>query len=128
MGIENKLKDFFRREQGVRLSFLFGSYVKGNYGLLSDTDIAVYLNKERDADEIWTKLEVLLKRNVDLLILNRASPIIAWDAVRTGIPLKIKDRKFFIDYLLKLSGEAEDFRTFTLDALELKLKRRHANK
>jgi len=46
--------------------------------------------------------------------MNEARETIAWEALR-GIPLKIKDKKFYYEYMLKISREAEDFADFVID-------------
>jgi len=85
--------------------------------LESDIDIALYLkNKDnRLENKIQNGLERLLKKEVDLIILNRAPSILAWNIIRKGIPLTIKDRGVYLDFMLEVSREAEDLIDFNLD-------------
>ncbi len=50
--LDNKLMDFFNKQEHVRLAYLFGSAASGKAGKLSDIDIAVLLDdslsKKRD--------------------------------------------------------------------------------
>ena len=121
MDIE-ELKRYFRNRQGVAFAFLFGSHAKGTATRMSDIDIAIYFypgkrhpveyEEEKFYDtenEIWAELERLLKREVELLVLNRVSATIAASAIR-GIPLAINDWELFLDFMEVVTAEAEDFR------------------
>ncbi|HHT9132523.1 MAG TPA: type VII toxin-antitoxin system MntA family adenylyltransferase antitoxin [Candidatus Tripitaka californicus] len=116
-----RLKEYFSKRQDVAFAFLFGSQARGVATKLSDVDIAVYfypkrrhpLEYEKDVfypseDEIHTDLERLLKREVELLILNRVSSTITASAIR-GIPLVISDWGLYLDFMLAVTRVAEDF-------------------
>ncbi len=115
----NTLTDYFKKREDVIMAFLFGSTTKNRNGPESDVDIAVFLQEEKRDKERTIELEIekLLKKEVDMVYLNRAPSIISWQAIRKGVPLTIKDRGLFIDFMLKVSREAEDFVDFNLDAL-----------
>lgn len=111
-----RLRECLNREE-VSFAFLFGSWARGEVFRESDADVAIYLQGDYTVDKIkgiWRRLEAAARKDVDLLVLNRASPLTAYEAIR-GEPLVMKDRKLFIDYMLQVSTEAEDLRTFTLD-------------
>jgi len=116
------LKVYFEGKDDVLMAFLFGSYARAIPHRESDVDIAVYFRpksgyleweefdiKYEAENEIWLDIERLLKRNVDLIILNRARSIIAQSAIN-GIPIIIKDRGLYLDFMLRITSEAEDFR------------------
>jgi len=122
MHLIEKLKGYFDRRKEVAFAFLFGSQARGSATKLSDVDIAVYfypekrrpLEYEEDVfyateDEIWADLERLLKKEVELLVLNRVSASIAASAIR-GIPLVINDWGLYLDFMGIVTREAEDFR------------------
>ncbi|MGQ9628838.1 MAG: type VII toxin-antitoxin system HepT family RNase toxin [bacterium] len=112
-----KLKGYFSEREDILLAFLFGSYAKGKFISESDVDVAVQLREGynlSDIKRIWRELEELLGIDIDLIALNRASPTIAWAALR-GIPLFIGDRRWYLEYILEVSQEAEDMREFILD-------------
>jgi len=112
------LETYFAGRDEVRLAFLFGSAASDRMGRMSDVDVAVYLDAEGDAveDSLQTDLERLLKREVDLVVLNRAPATLSWTAIRKGAAVKIQSRKFFLDFMLNVSTEADDFLDFNLDA------------
>lgn len=111
------LRDYFSQKKGVELAFLFGSAAKGRMLSESDVDIAIWLKDPQNPEEInrlWGELEDMLKKEVDLVLLNRASPTIAWAALR-GYPLWIQDYRLYLNLLLEVSREAEDFQDFVID-------------
>lgn len=129
--IENKIKllsAYFSKRDDVIMAFVFGSYANKTAHQESDWDIAVYFksitgtveweNKERqypEEDRIWNDcINILQTDNVDLLILNRAPASIAETAIR-GIPLIIKDFSLFLKFMIIISQEAEDYRSFVND-------------
>ena len=128
------LEKYFLRRPEVLIAFLFGSQAKSGSGKISDWDIAAYFTpKDKHSqteweetsklypceNKIWNDLVDILKTdNVDLVVLNRAPANIADSALR-GTPLVIKDRSLFLDYLLRIKREAEDYRQFVDDYYEI---------
>ena len=109
------------------MSFVFGSFIKGREHEGSDVDIAIYLKPERNQleieepvyykseDEIWGNLEHILKKEVDLIILNRSPVNISDIVVREGFPIVIKDRRTFLRYMVAVSDLAVEYRNFVED-------------
>lgn len=116
------LEKYFISRTDVRLAFLFGSAARGRLSRESDVDIAVYfeggysLNSKND---LCHDLERLLDREVDLLVLNKDNPTLAWSAMR-GVPLLIRDYTFYLEYMLQVSREAEDFQDFIIDLWKMR--------
>ncbi|AAM25646.1 type VII toxin-antitoxin system MntA family adenylyltransferase antitoxin [Caldanaerobacter subterraneus] len=122
------LKEFFRNKDNIVMAFLFGSVAKWKATKESDIDIAVYL-KEYDEGfvyNLWNELEDLLKRDVDLVVLNIANATVAWEALR-GKKIIINDHSFYINYMLEVSREAEDFREVIRDIYRYRQERREKN-
>lgn len=121
-----RLKKYFEARDDVSMAFLFGSAAKGRQHGESDVDIGVYIKSsgisgEIEAltrydceDEIWSDVEEIVGREVDLVVLNRARSSICDVIVRTGIPLVIRNRRLFLWYLLNVSDLAEEFRDYIL--------------
>jgi len=94
--LEQKLREFFSKVEGVTLAYLFGSTVRGEANRLSDIDIAVLfddtlLQKEAfDLQlEVISELTGLLKtNNVDLVIINDSPLLLTYNIIREGIILK----------------------------------------
>jgi len=107
----NGLKQYFKKRDDVAFSFLFGSQTGRNATKLSDVDIAVYFYPddrhpiEYEAEtrysmenRVWSDLERVLKKEVDLLVLNRVSATVATSAIK-GVPLSINDWGIYLDFM-----------------------------
>lgn len=129
---EGILKEYFEKREDILMAFLFGSYAKAISHRESDVDIAVYFRprsgfleweefdmKHEAEDEIWLDIERLLKRNVDFIVLNRARSSIASSAIK-GRPIIIKDRGLYLDFMLRVTAEAEDYREMVEDYWRIK--------
>ena len=121
------LKKYFQKRTDIAFAFLFGSQAKGKATKLSDVDIAVYFYPEKrhpieyeeevfykGEDEVWGDMEKILKKEVELLVLNRVSASVAASAIR-GIPLAIQDWGLYLDFMEVVTHEAEDFMTFYIN-------------
>lgn len=115
------LRNYFKKEPDVILAFLFGSQSKNLGRGISDWDIAVYLRRGdfKKESKIWSDLVDILGKEVDLISLKDAPPILASRIIREGIPLKISDRKIFLDYLLEITERADYFLKFSRDYYEV---------
>lgn len=120
------LKDYFERREEVAFAFLFGSAVRGKVRKEGDVDIGLYFWPKKDLDweavgkayegetRIGLDLERLLKKEIDVVVLNRARAILADEIVRKGIPIVIKDKGLLMDFLCIVSDEAEYMRDWLL--------------
>ncbi len=111
------LQSIFKEKKWVKLAFLFGSQSKGKNRSESDFDIAIWPEetaKDKDINNLWLELEETLKKSVDLVNLSSAAPLVAWEAFK-GTPIDIKDQRFYINKMLEVSSEAEDFSRFVID-------------
>jgi len=135
--IISKLRDYFETKREVSFAFLFGSWSKEQAGIESDMDIAVYFKPRANILELqdteayyetenrlWREIEKIVETEVDLIVLNRAPATVADSALR-GIPLVIKNRNIYINFLLRVTSEAIDFREWVDMYWRLKEKRKY---
>jgi len=87
------------RQGDVVAAYLFGSLARGQAGPLSDVDIAVLLSPDLDEEaaverqlELMVALDDLDPREVQVTLLNHASPMLAYQVVRDGILLYERSR------------------------------------
>ncbi len=100
------LNTFFNKKREVIVTYLFGSYARGNQNKLSDIDLAVLVDKNNIKQEIFkyrieliSDLISLLKMNkLDVIILNDAPPLLAHRIVQDGIIINNKDNYKKIKY------------------------------
>lgn len=127
-----RIKAYFETRGDVAFAFLFGSGAKGTMHVESDVDIGVYftpssrfLEYESETrypgeQEIWSELDSMLGRRVDMVVLNRA-PATLFDAVlREGIEIFSKEGEPSSRLVLAVSDLAEDFRIFVSDFVKIK--------
>jgi hypothetical protein len=105
-----RLVEHLRSRPEILLAYLFGSAAEGRTHALSDLDIAVLVDQERfrelDASDPWgyqsslaAELMGILQRNdVDLVLLHRASPLLAREVVRFGRLLYCRDERTHIAF------------------------------
>ena len=82
------LKKFFKKAEGV---WLFGSYADGTYNENSDIDIAVLFKERKTPLEIFKmkeNLEIMLKKDIDLVNLADINDVFAYEIVTKGKSLK----------------------------------------
>lgn len=88
--IQNILIDHFSKYDDIRLVFLFGSTASEHHSKESDIDIAILFQIEPDfyyLDDVKDSLSRFIKKQIDIVILNNASPIIKMQILKNGIPL-----------------------------------------
>lgn len=126
------LQPYFEKREDIIMAFLFGSWASNRGCKESDVDIAVYFKPktgrlEWEAFDIryegesamWLDVEKILGKEVDLLILNRAASSIA-DSAISAVPIVIKDRGLYLDFMIRVTSEAIDFREFVEEYWRLK--------
>jgi uncharacterized protein len=126
-GIELEgLKGYLATRQEVAFSFLYGSQAKGTATKRSDVDVAVYFYpRERHPveieeevfypaeSELWGDLERILRKEVELLVLNRVPATVAVSAMK-GVPLLIRDWNLYLDFFVNITDIAEEFAEFII--------------
>ena len=109
------LKPIFK-DSGVLFCYLFGSFANNNNISKSDVDLGVYLNEKKHSDFFDKRLELIsqfskeLKKDVDVIILNSASPFLKYVILKEGELIFEKERSKRIDFELKSINEYFDFR------------------
>jgi len=112
----SSIRIYFKNRPEVIASFIFGSYSTDDATILSDLDVGILLKidivKDRYSElllDISSDLVRLLKMdNIDLVILNRANPVLKYEIATKGIAIferekavvdnfKIKSLKYYMD-------------------------------
>ncbi|OGM98835.1 MAG: hypothetical protein A2817_02865 [Candidatus Yanofskybacteria bacterium RIFCSPHIGHO2_01_FULL_39_8b] len=126
-----RLAEYFKNRDDVVMAFLFGSRSNHRSHQGSDWDLAVYfkspdgrLEIEKDHDYPQERqirgncIEILRTDSVDVIILNRAPATLADTAIR-GIQLVIKDRRLWLEFMLKVTSQAIDYRQLVKSYAEI---------
>jgi len=131
----------FCRERGISLAVLFGSQATGKAVRESDLDLAVWLEREKllkDATETARAKKQLMRdlinyletSDIDLVILNHASPLLKFQIARTGKLVYQKTPEIFAGFCsraLREHNDAEIFYRATEEYLKRFIEGRVAN-
>ena len=104
------------RQHPVQLAYLFGSQATGHTHADSDVDIAVLLNDGLTVDErfaerlslIGALSQVLRTDTVDVVILNEASPLLAYEVLRHGVLLYCAEENARVEFQVRTLLAYED--------------------
>lgn len=109
------IAEYLAANPAVVAGVLFGSGAAGRLRPDSDLDLALLFASEHEPDEravlqMRADLETLVRRDVDLIVLNRASTILAFQVARYGTLLFCRDRVAYQHFLVRLISEYADFK------------------
>lgn len=114
-GFLKQIKNYFKSREEVSAVYLFGSAAIGTETAASDIDIAILLKpgvnpyKPDIQLKIMSDLELLLKKRVDVVVLNRADPILERQIRKHGIILIDKAPDVRIAYETEARKKYFDF-------------------
>jgi predicted nucleotidyltransferase len=103
--IETKLAEALSGEPAVATCYVFGSFLSPSFGRESDVDLALLffshsVPRPLDIFDLKHRFSLALGRDVDIVVLNTASPIIAMQVLRKGRKLLERDarltERFFV--------------------------------
>ena len=109
-----KLRQFISQKQEIHTALVFGSLAKNRKRHGSDIDIALLLKREikNSIDykiNISRELDNILNFETDILILNNASPHIAFRAIKEGkIVFQHESKSLWNQFVVKTISMNED--------------------
>ena len=107
--LHKNLEEFALKQENFLLVFLFGSIARGFSTDESDVDIAIMFERVPDLFELNDLKDQLSRcagKEVDLITLNTASPIIKMQVLRYGLVIKKGERdynEFFVSTVREYS-------------------------
>ncbi len=108
-----KLKTYLKDDPNVQFAFMFGSYVKGKHKRESDLDVAVFFKNPPEGLHLFdyvNKLSNMLRKEVHLVVLNNASPMLKHQIVKYGIRLIKKDGSLYTRFREKTMTDYEEYK------------------
>jgi predicted nucleotidyltransferase len=109
-----ELKKFFEKNYDILLAFVFGSVAKGRERDESDIDIAILFSKSPSFDasfKVKDEISDILKKEVDLAILNDASPILGMQVLKYGKLLFERNKGEYSKFFVKTMNFYYDLKT-----------------
>ena len=119
--ISDSLRDFGRQHPEVAVIYLFGSQTSGQAGPLSDLDVAVLLDESPATRHrpfmshlhlISEVMHTCRKFDVDVVVLNEATPLLTYEVIRGGRLLYEADHDQRVCYESYISSRALDLKAF----------------
>jgi predicted nucleotidyltransferase len=96
----DQMREVLASFPAVRFATVFGSQARGQERAGSDIDIGLLLDP--DTPELRVKIEAELgraaKRQVDLVFLESAPPLLRFEIARDGVLLVARDRNDWVDF------------------------------
>ena len=124
--LQKNLEEFSLQQENFLLVFLFGSFARGFGTDESDVDVAIMFEKVPDFYELCDLEDQLSRRagkEVDIVTLNTASPIIRMQVLRYGLLVK-RDKKTYNDFFVSTLNEYNDLKYLRKEIEENLLKGR----
>ena len=115
MNINKKIQDFFSRKRDSAAVYLFGSVLRLGVNNAEDVDVAVLYDDDKMPDEFQRikeqqDLSDYLKKDVDLIILNNAPPILRMQVLKKGKLIVLKNRKAKNNFFVRTINEYFDLK------------------
>ncbi|HOJ11768.1 MAG TPA: nucleotidyltransferase domain-containing protein [Clostridiales bacterium] len=110
-----KCKNILIGYENIVFAYIFGSYAQRVIRTDSDIDIAIYLEKELAVEnylEIKVDLTEACKREIDLIILNDATPLLKYEIYKNSILLFSRDKAIETSYKVKTLFEYNDMKKY----------------
>jgi predicted nucleotidyltransferase len=113
--IIDRLYKYFCENQQILFAYLFGSYADDTANDLSDIDVAVYYDKSKyrmlESEQYLSmkmELEGLLKKDVDIIVLNEAKPFLKSRIINKHIKIFSRDTLAESRFISQSLGEYFD--------------------
>lgn len=108
-----KLINLIQLDKDIVAAILFGSESLGTASVDSDIGIALLYASNHIPNPISVlgfrqQISDEMRQDVDIVLLNKASPIIAMQAIKNGVPLLIRDQKVYDAYEVQLITDYAD--------------------
>jgi predicted nucleotidyltransferase len=113
--ITEQIREYFKELENIIAVFLFGSFLTGKLNEESDLDIAVLFAKKPETKDILNMQNDLIdftKNDIDLVLLNDASPILARQVIEKGKEIFCNDHTEKAKFIIKTVNEYDDLKYY----------------
>jgi predicted nucleotidyltransferase len=107
-----KIKNFLEKDPNILFALAFGSAVTGKLTPESDIDVAIYVKEPLSGYELLSlmqKLSSLVKKEVHIVVLNDATPLLRHQVMKNRKELFIKD---FLTYSKFREKTIDDYQEY----------------
>lgn len=113
MELIEKLQHFLENDSNVIFAVIFGSYATGRYKKGSDIDMGIFFAehpKGLDLLNLIHRLSELAGRDVDVVVLNKASAFVRHQAMKNKIVLIVKDKTVYRRFREKTISDYDEYK------------------
>lgn len=115
---QDELAKYLQAQADVRFALLYGSLARGQANPLSDLDVAVFFQNdlteeqmgERQIDITCDLMRLFRINEVDVTILNLASPFLCFQVIKYGKLLKCVEKNEFFRFKSRTLGRYQDIK------------------
>ncbi len=114
--IFRKIKDFLEKDPNIVFALVFGSAATGKLRKDSDIDVAIYVKSPVSGYELLSlmqKLSDLVKKEVEIVVLNEASPLLRHQVMKNRKELFIKDFLVYSKFREKTIDDYQEYLDIT---------------
>ena len=107
-----RLKATLEAEPAVLFALVFGSFARGEARPDSDLDVAIFFSSPPEGPEVldWlNRLSDAAEREVDLVVLNRASPLLRHQVMMHRIRLMVRDKEAYIRFRERTMRDYDEY-------------------
>ena len=111
--LAKSLESFFKGRQDILLVFLFGSSARNRLRPSSDVDIGILFKTVPEIEAtnaLKEELSSILRREVDLVVLGHASPILRMQILKHGIVIFSRSKKNFHQFFTDTVNQYDDLK------------------
>lgn len=114
--IIRKIQLILEKQHNIVFAYVFGSLAQGKYNKLSDVDIAIYI-KDNNLNfteylNLKRKLMDVTSREIDLVILNNAAPIVKNEVFKYGVQLFSRNEELESNFKVHSIFENQDMKKY----------------
>ena len=107
------LEPFLARRKSIEVVFLFGSSVSRRMHRASDVDIGILFGSVPNLSQLnalTAELSSLLKKEVDLVVLNHASPILRMQVLKKGVLVFARNLRTYHQFFVDTVNQYDDLK------------------
>lgn len=108
-----EISEALAKDPNILFALMFGSYAVGKQKKGSDLDIGIYFEKPVEGLALLNLINTLSElagRDVDVVVLNKASAFLRHQVMKHRMPLLIKDRVIYTKFREKTISDYDEYK------------------